>query len=474
MSRPAHAIVLGGGWAGMLAAHALSRHLDTVTVVERDTLPDGPEHRKGLPQARHCHLLWSGGARIVEELLPGALDRLDAAGARRIGVHKDLVTLTAHGWQHRFEAAQYAVMVSRPMLDFVIREQIMALGRVLLRQGVEAVRLLGDARRITGAEVRTVHDGTTEELTADLVVDATGRGSRLRHWLAALDVPPIDEDIVDVGIGYVTRIFQAPEGASTGFPALNVLGDYRVREPGCNGAVYPIEDGRWIVTLSGTRGATLPATDADFLPFARSLRDPLVADVLERAEPLTGVFTSRIGINRRLYPERLEAWPDGLLAFGDSLAAFNPIYGHGLSASARGAAVLDGHLRRGEWRIRDVQRAVSTAVDDAWIMATSRDICYVNCRNLARDPRLTGGALSRQRFTEALAVKAIRAPRVSEVVTDVTSLAVPQAELGTSRFLTLMQQDPLLPELTGPPLDRDELALVNLVPRGAVAAAPRL
>ena len=46
----------------------------------------------------------------------------------------------------------------------------------------------------------------------------------------------------------------------------------------------PIEGGRWIVTLSGTRGGE-PATDEDgFLDFARGLRDPVVARLIESAD----------------------------------------------------------------------------------------------------------------------------------------------------------------------------------------------
>jgi phytoene dehydrogenase-like protein len=40
--RTTHGLVLGGGLAGMLAALVLARHLDAVTIVERDRLSDGP------------------------------------------------------------------------------------------------------------------------------------------------------------------------------------------------------------------------------------------------------------------------------------------------------------------------------------------------------------------------------------------------------------------------------------------------
>jgi 2-polyprenyl-6-methoxyphenol hydroxylase-like FAD-dependent oxidoreductase len=469
VTRPRHGIVIGGSWAGMLAAHVLARHLETVTVVDRDVLPDGPQHRRGTPQARHGHILWSGGARIVEGLLPGTTERLLAAGARKIRFHEDLVTLTSHGWQHRFPPRQFGFMCSRPLLDWLVRERILADDRITLRNRTEAVELTGDSTRVTGVRVRDVESGARELIEADLVIDAAGRGSRLRHWLAVLGLPPVEEDVVDVGMAYASRLYRAPEGATARFPVVNVAADHRDRKPGRFGVVYPQEDDQWIVTLSCTRGGELPTREEDFLPWARTLRDPLVADLVAGAEPLTPVAASHLGINRRRYPERLERWPDGLIVFGDSLAVFNPIYGHGMSAAARAAAALDEHLGRpfGPGAAHDAQRAISEGVDDPWIMATAKDIAFVNCRNRAGDPRLTTGAAQREKFADMVAGISIRAPQVSDVVTDVMSMSAPQSELGTSRFLSLIQRDRMRPALSAPPLSPEELDLVNLKPRGA-------
>ncbi|WP_432040580.1 NAD(P)/FAD-dependent oxidoreductase [Streptomyces cucumeris] len=468
MTERKHGIVLGGGWAGLLAAHVLARHLESVTVVERDVLPDGPRHRKGSPQARHVHVLWSSGARIVDALLPGTIDRLLDTGARRVGFHQDLVTLTSHGWQHRFPARQYAIMCTRPFLDWTVRDRILAEGRISLRQRTEILDLVGDAKRITGVRLRDMDGGAVETLEADVVIDASGRGSRLRHWLSALELPPLEEDVVDAGIAYATRVYQAPPGAAAGFPAVNVAADHRLREPGRFGVVYPQEDGTWMVTLSCTRGAGLPTQDDAFLPYAESLRHPLVADLISRAEPLTSVAVSRVGANRRLYPERLDGWPEGLLVLGDALAAFNPIYGHGLSAAARAADALDGELRESGAEpaaTHRAQRAISAVVDDPWIMAASKDVEYVNCRVNATDPRLSGGVAARQRFSDLIADRSIRSSAVCDVVTDVISLTAPQSELASSRFLSLMHKDQVLPELTAPPFTPEELALVDLDPR---------
>ncbi|GAA2100769.1 FAD-dependent monooxygenase [Streptomyces albiaxialis] len=472
MSKPERGIVLGGGWAGMLTARMLSRHMRHVTVVERDVYPDTPRSRKGTPQARHSHILWSGGARVVEEFLPGTLDRLTDAGAHRIVLQRDAVTLGPHGWQHRFPSRQFALMCGRPLLDWVVREQVLATGHIRVRQHTEALALAGGPERITGVRVRDTVGGAEETLRADLVVDVTGRGSRITNWLGELGLPPLDEDVVDAGMAYCSRIYQAPPGATKGFPPVNLAADPHTGEPGRFGAVYPQEGGRWIVTLAGTRGAGLPTHEADFLPYARSLRDPLVADLLEDATPLTGLMVSHFGVNRRLYPERLGRWPEGLLMLGDALAVFNPIYGHGMSAAARGVAALDEHLTKpGPRTARDAQAAIGERVDAPWIMAASKDIEYVNCRVRTTDPRLTGGAADRHRFSAFIDTRALRSPAVSAVMTDVASLSTSPAELSSSRFLALMSKDELLPELTAPPLSADELALVNLEPRTPVTAA---
>lgn len=462
-NRPGHAVVLGASMAGILAAHVLSKHVDAVTVVERDVLPDGPEHRRGVPQGRHAHLLWSNGARIIEALLPGTTDALLAAGARRIGFPEDLVTLTTQGWQHRFPATQFAVLGSRPLVDHVIRQQVLPNERITVRQATEAVELTGGAGRVTGVLVRE-DGGEPTRLDADLVIDATGRASRLGPWLDGLGLPAPAEDAVDAGIGYSTRIFAAPPGATAGFPAVNVASDHEVGKPGRFGVVYPLEGGRWIVTLSVTRGAELPTDEDDFLGFAERLRHPMVAALLRDAQPLTPVFVSRSTANRRRYPERLPEWPEGLVIVGDSLTHFNPVYGHGMSSAARCAAALDEQLGRADASgTRRLQEAVSAVVDDPWILAATTDVGYVDCRTQATDPRLIGAdTQQRMGYARSISGKSIRSPAICEVVTDVMSLNLPPSELGSNRFLSLAYSAELYPELTGPPVRPEELDIVGL------------
>ena len=66
-----HAIVVGAGMGGLLAARALADHFDEVTVLERDALPDSPDPRKGVPQGRHTHGLLARGREVLEQSFPG-------------------------------------------------------------------------------------------------------------------------------------------------------------------------------------------------------------------------------------------------------------------------------------------------------------------------------------------------------------------------------------------------------------------
>lgn len=55
--------------AGLFAARVLSEFYPTVTLVERDRLPNTPIQRKGIPQGRHVHGLLSRGSLALDELV---------------------------------------------------------------------------------------------------------------------------------------------------------------------------------------------------------------------------------------------------------------------------------------------------------------------------------------------------------------------------------------------------------------------
>ncbi|MER7179294.1 FAD-dependent monooxygenase [Streptomyces hyaluromycini] len=456
------AVVLGGSHTGMLAARALAGLADRVVVVERDELPQVPGPRKGLPQARHAHMLWSGGVRAMEELLPGISAALLDAGARRAPVTTDMVVLSAHGWFRRWPESHHVLLAGRDLLDATVRARVLADGPVEVLGGTEVLGLTGGAQAVTGVRVRD-RDGRERTVEADLVVDATGRGSGAPRWLAALGLPAPERREVDTGVAYASRLYLAPEPARDGFPVVNVQPDPRDGGPGRAGFLLPIENGRWIVTLNGTRGGEPTSSADDFVPFARErLRHPLIADLLARAEPLSDVAFTRATVNRRYFYERMPAWPDNFTVLGDALAAYNPVYGHGLAVGAQSALLLRELTRRHGFGApglaRRVQKALARPVGAAWDLALGQDVFYPGATEngpTTRD-RVVAAYVNRLMYT------ATGNGHIARRVTDVTSLERRAEVLLTPSVLLAALAGPSKPTLTDPPLTPEELKRAGL------------
>ncbi|WP_405542243.1 FAD-dependent monooxygenase [Streptomyces phaeochromogenes] len=456
------AVVIGSGMAGMLAAAALRAHAD-VTLVERDALPDGPDPRKGLPQARHAHLLWSGGVRAMEELLPGVTNAWLSVGARRIPLPTGLVSLQPHGWLRRWPEMQFMIACSRDLLDSVLRAQLSENPRITVMERTELLGLQGDASRVTGVRIRT-GEGEERVLEADLVVDASGRGSRATSWLDSLGVPEAPMEEVDSGLAYASRIFRAPEGTED-YPVVNVQPDAAQPVPGRSATIVPIEGGRWLVTLSGTRGGQPTGSAEEFETFARDdVRHPLVGQLIARAEPLTDVVVTRSTVNRRRYFEKVKDWPEGFVVLGDAVATYNPVYGHGMSVAAQGAVALREHVAEYGFAApglaRRVQRAVARPVGTAWELATSTDIRYPGA--IGKEPGGTQKLLGR--YVNRLMLTASGRPLVAKEFLGVVTLSAPITALVKPEIVLAVMRGPRRSPLTEPPLTNEE--------RDAVLGAP--
>lgn len=369
-----HAVVIGGSIAGMCAARVLARSFAKVTVVERDELADAPEIRKGAPQGYHVHAMLAGGALLLEELFPGIDAELAEAGAPQLHIGRDVGYLAAHGWAQPFEPPIPIRAASRPLIEQRVRRRVLAMDRVSVRsgQGVQGLLAAAGKDRVVGVALEGP-GGAGERLEADLVVDASGRGSRARAWLQALGCSAPKETVVDAFVGYSTRVYEDLPSLMGDWRAIFVLWTPEVTR---GGVVFPMEGGRWFATIAGVARDYPPSDEEGFLAFARSLRAPHVADAVSRARPVTEIHATRSTANRWLHFERLSDQPAGFVAMGDAACAFNPIYGQGMTVAVSGAALL------GELLARDVppdrfprafQRALATRLGPVWTMSTSAD-----------------------------------------------------------------------------------------------------
>ena len=137
-----HAVVLGGGIAGLLAARVLRDHFDRVTLVERDDLETGGGPRRGVPQGRHAHGLLAGGAQVLWRLFPGLREELVADGALLHDLIRNSRFYGLGGYQLRYESGLEGVFLTRPMLEGHLRRRLLALPGIAPLPGYRAESLI--------------------------------------------------------------------------------------------------------------------------------------------------------------------------------------------------------------------------------------------------------------------------------------------------------------------------------------------
>lgn len=377
-----HAVVIGASMAGLLAARVCCGHFARVTLVERDALSEDVQARKGVPQGRHLHVLHTKGEQILNQWFPGLSADLVASGATHLDIPGDLLWFHLGGYNVRFQSGLTTLAMSRPLLETHVRRQVLRLPNLVCRPRHEAVALATspDRSSVTGIIVRRVPaDGLTELIGADLVVDATGRGSRSPAWLESLGYGRPTETAVTIGFGYTTRLYRQSAAILPHAKALFIqpTPPHQKRL----GALFPVEGGHWIVTLGGYRDHHAPADEHGFLAHARALSAPDLHAVLEQAEPVSDFIVHGFPSNLRRHYDRLRDFPEGFLVIGDAMCSLNPIYAQGMTVSAWEAEALDQMLRqRAMTAAKAATRAYFTAtariIDDSWRVAAGEDFRY--------------------------------------------------------------------------------------------------
>ncbi|MCX6050634.1 MAG: monooxygenase [Chloroflexi bacterium] len=372
-----HALVIGASIGGLLAARALADHYQQVTVLERDIFPAAGEHRKGVPQARHAHALLPSGREALEAFFPGLSEELVAQRAVLGDSMQNVVRFISGSYHRRFRSGTQTLYVSRPRLEAQIRLRLLALPNV---QAIENCNVLGvtatpDNSQVTGVRLVRRSVGDTEEvMQADLVVDASGRGSHGQDWLQALGYAIPEAEQVKIDIGYASRVYERTAGeAQDAYSLLITTGPPNRRL----GVMLAMEDNRWQVTLAGYLGDHPPTDPAGFLAFAKTLPTLDIYNVIRDAKPLSEPLPAKYPASTRHYYERLTRFPTGYLPFGDAICSFNPIYGQGMSVAALEAMVLRQCLAQEDQALASrFFAAVGHLLDIPWTIAVGNDLRF--------------------------------------------------------------------------------------------------
>lgn len=384
---PGHAVVIGGSIAGLLAARILCRHFERVTIVDRDVLPEKAIPRRGAPQANHNHVLLLRGRQVMEELFPGLQEAVIRDGGLSLDMASELAWLTPWGWGVRFESPLVMLACSRTLLEWRLRHMLGAFAAVTFQMSRRVGGLIVEGGRARG--IRT----DAGDVDADLVVDASGRGSRAPHWLEAAGFTRPPETVVNAFLGYASRFYRPAPDASRWWKGM-----YLQAAPPDHphvGVILPVEGGLWHVTLGGGDRQYPPSDETGFLQFARNLRASPLYEAIREAEACSPVYVTRSTENRRRLFESVRM-PEGFVVTGDAVCAFNPVYGQGMTTAAIAAQTLEASIEatllqtgvaHGNGLPARFQRALAKANSAPWMLAIGEDLRYRSTEGARPDLR---------------------------------------------------------------------------------------
>lgn len=368
------AVVLGGSMAGLLACRVLSDYYGEVLVVDRDVLAGVSGARRGVPQGGHAHALLARGQQVLEELFPGLTSELQSGGAPIVDI-AEMNWIVEGRRMRQTRSGLRAVSTSRPDLESCVRNRVLARPNVrfLEQHDIAGIVATPERDRITGVRVQSREDGADPVLLeADLVVDASGRGSRIPVWLEDFGYQRPQEERVKIGLSYTTCEYLLPDS-----PLEENRSVIPLATPASPRGAFFGRTGhqRHILSLTGMLGDQPGPGIEGFLDYARSLPVDDIYEAIRDADPVSAPTTIRFPASQRRHYELLERFPRGLLIVGDSVCSFNPVYGQGMTVSAQEAVVLGTHLATGSAPdpIRFF-RDISSVIDAPWEIAAGGDL----------------------------------------------------------------------------------------------------
>ncbi|MEX2207910.1 MAG: NAD(P)-binding protein [Myxococcota bacterium] len=371
-----HVIVVGGSVAGLAAAVALTADGHRVTILERDATPMPASHveaferwdRRGSPQTRHSHAFLGRLYCLIRDHAPTLLAKLLECGAEELRFTEIAKRTMPDAVFEPGDADMTLLAVRRITFEWVLRRHVLDSGRVTFRDGDQVTGLAVERDPDTGLPrvfgVNATRPGGAHELLrGDLVVDASGRRSKLPDWLEAIGAQRPREESEPCGIFYSSRFYRLRDGVEPpvmeggmgqdlGYMKIGIFpGDARIFS--LTLAASPEND--LLRSVLRTRGFEAAAAA---LPITRAWVDPATS------EPISDVHgMANLRNTRRFMVADGEPLALGVVAIGDALIHTNPITGRGCSLAWVSAFLLAETLRKEPEDLRALALVLDAAIE---------------------------------------------------------------------------------------------------------------
>ncbi|MFH8573734.1 FAD-dependent oxidoreductase [Streptomyces sp. NPDC017993] len=376
------AVVVGGGYAGLVTARVLADYFSEVVILEQGLVDERTGAHPHAPQGYHVHALLAKGGEILERLFPGLRAELQGIGAPVFDYGERIRFLLPTGFAPSIRTGIEIQALTRDELERRLRGKVLALPEVTLLSSTRCEGLRTNSSgnvdrvlcRMEGAEEPT-------EIEADLVVNTSGRSSALDDWLTDLGLSVPDKRVVKAKITYTSMTFDQPDKSRPDFDLAYQM-TFAPHIPR-GGVILAVERSRWMCSLIGFEEHMPPTEDAAYLGFAKSLKNGHLAEQIE-ARTNQGRTHRYTNINNQwcLY-HKMKDWPDRLVALGDAVCVSNPVYGQGLTVAALEADLLHRTLAKYAARkddldglIRAYQRAVARILLTPWTLSSNSDLMW--------------------------------------------------------------------------------------------------
>lgn len=434
--------MVGAGISGLAAAGVLSDYFERVTILERDWLPTTPMSRQGVPQSNHLHFLLNGGLNALASLFPGIKNDFKAAGAVPVNINLDFREEHAGLGALPQRDFGYEIMgMTRPLLELTLRNRVRQLPNVIIREQVRAREFVrGNDGGIEAISLKNA-DGGHEIIAADLLLDATGRGTLTQAAFEMLGLPAVEESRVGIDFRYATVHFQTPSTERD----WKIVASFPDTPVGRKIAyMMPLENGRSGAIIGQMHSEEdLPGDWESFKAVVGQLQSPTIAEALAGATEVGKVHHFALTDSIRRHYERVSQMPRGILPIGDAISRVNPVYAQGMTVAAREACLLRDILQS---RVglkdplaglaNEFVAAIEPMISVAWNMAATTDFAHPKTRGERPDGLEQALALQ-----GALVKLAARDPEVHRTMIGVRQMIKPLSDLKSPELMARIQSE---------------------------------